>query len=66
MICAGCLEDRSAIVYDDGDMLICHDCWPNWERRINDQRARDAKIGHTGDDLCGCSRCAAAYERGSA
>lgn len=66
MICPGCYEDRSCYhrLADGED--YCRDCAGD-ERLVKRIEARveaDRKIGHTGDTLCGCERCAARADMG--
>ena len=54
-------------IMDIGDGQYCHRCvdanTPAVQRAY-ERENRDRAIGHTGSDLCGCERCAAAADRG--
>lgn len=65
MICCECLEDFSGadIAYSDGELEFCYYCWPMIKERFLKQKEHYEKIGHTGTDLCGCSMCAAKWDR---
>lgn len=66
-ICSNCYEDRgwdSGQDYADGS-FYCDYCYknvPTIKKRIERIRDRNAELGHTGGDMCGCSMCAAKFE----
>ena len=66
MICDYCLNDvwPEDIAYYDGDAEISSLCWRNEKikKRVLDRKKRYEEIGHTGEDMCGCSMCARRYE----
>lgn len=66
MHCDCCGDDvgDQRIAYDRNDELYCDWCWPKIKPRIEARIARYKELGHTGDSMCGCSMCAANFERG--
>lgn len=65
-ICDICMEDVDwvDIAYDNGSVEICSRCWGKEKvrNRILDRQKYYDRIGHTGEDMCGCQMCARQYE----
>jgi len=60
MICGNCFEDVDYIdAQGFGEDVYCRRCWPKVEKRATKQHEYYKKIGHTGEDMCGCEMCAA-------
>jgi len=47
---------------DAHDATYCKYCWPQVQQRIESEQKRNKRLGHTGDDLCGCPMCAERFE----
>ena len=60
MICDHCLEDCSTHNYKGNE--VCSYCWDKAIPKIDARIERNERLGHTGDDMCGCSMCAAREE----
>lgn len=63
--CSCCKEEvyREDIAWDDGEYEAYYErCWPKVKERVLARVKRYREIGHTGEDMCGCSMCAARYE----
>jgi hypothetical protein len=42
----------------------CDFCWQKVKPRIEAEKERNKRSGHTGSDLCGCEMCAARADAG--
>lgn len=60
MICEECLEDLTTYNYRGYE--LCRYCEAQAIPKIDARIARNARIGHTNSDLCGCQMCAGRVE----